>query len=160
MACLIETHGWSLVTTQAIVGKHVLNGLDDTNLKRRSNARRYIEFWRDAEFEGAEVEVPYRPWWDKNGMTSEHGPVFHLFQIQATKRDELVKHLNSNGIEAKVHYPVPLHLQPALSEFGWQAGDFPEVEAWCDRTVSLPVHEFLNDDQIEFTAQTVMDFYR
>ena len=104
-----------------------------------------------------QFSAPTRPGW--NGQTAT-GPAFHLFQIQATDRDRLVTHLNAAGIEAKVHYPRPLHLQPALREFGWRAGDLPNVEAWCAKTVSLPVHEYLSEDQIEFAAQTVIDFYR
>ena len=101
--------------------------------------------------------VPERRGWA--GQESS-GPTFHLFQIQAQYgRDKLVARLNEQGIEAKVHYPRPLHLQPALREYGWRPGDLPEVEAWCAKTVSLPVHEYLTEDQIEFAAQAVVNFY-
>ncbi len=73
---------------------------------------------------------------------------------------KLYLYLNANGVEAKVHYPVPLHLQPALREFGWKPGDLPGVEKWCAHTVSLPVHEYLTPDQIEYAADTVVDFYK
>ena len=147
-----------LSTLQAIVGKHVISGLDNTSKLRRNNAARYIDFWDDLGVPLDQFTVPERRGWA--GQESS-GPAFHLFQIQAQYgRDELVARLNEQGIEAKVHYPRPLHLQPALREYGWRPGDLPEVEAWCAKTVSLPVHEYLTGDQIEFAAQAVIDFYR
>jgi len=146
-----------LSTLQAIVGKHVVSGLNKTTEQRRANAARYINIWEDIGLREDQFSVPTRPDWQGETAT---GPAFHLFQIQATDRDALVSHLNAAGIEAKIHYPRPLHLQPALREFGWRAGDLPNVEAWCANTVSLPVHEYLTEDQIEFAAQTVVEFYR
>ena len=86
--------------------------------------------------------------------------VFHLYCIQAKKRDKLVRFLMSKGIDAKKHYPVPMHLQkPSKQMFGYKKGDFPMAEKLSDKTLSLPVHEFITKKQLDFVIDQINLFY-
>ena len=85
--------------------------------------------------------------------------IYHTFIIQVEKRDELVKFLEANEIEVKVHYPIPLHLQKAARHLGYKKGDFPNCEKQAKRIMTLPVHQFLTQDQIFFVAEKIKEFY-
>ena len=81
--------------------------------------------------------------------------VFHLYKLNVKhSRDQLIRFLNKNGIDAKVHYPKPIHLQPAANFLKYKKGDFP-MQKKCKYTLSLPVHEFINVKQIKFTANKI-----
>ena len=71
----------------------------------------------------------------------------------------LKEFLNSKGIDAKVHYPIPMHLQPAARYLQYQRGDFPVCEAVCDSVISLPVHEFIEDHHIDHVVNVIREFY-
>jgi len=86
--------------------------------------------------------------------------VYHLYSILADKRDELQSYLVSKGIDAKIHYPIPMHLQPAAKSFGYRQGSFPKAEFVASRTISLPVHEFVTDRQIQEMVEAIHNFYR
>jgi dTDP-4-amino-4,6-dideoxygalactose transaminase len=79
--------------------------------------------------------------------------------VRAKKRDELLRFLNENGIEAKIHYPRPMHLQPAAKGLGYPLGRFPKAEQDCRDIITLPAHQHLTDEEIEFTIRTVRKFY-
>ena len=93
----------------------------------------------------------------------ERGPkethVYHLYQFHAQRRDELLKFLQARGIEAKVHYPIPLHLQPASRPLGYKKGDFPVAEADAAATITLPVHQHLTQDEIRLMIRSIEEFY-
>jgi dTDP-4-amino-4,6-dideoxygalactose transaminase len=65
-----------------------------------------------------------------------------------------------NGIEAKVHYPVPLHLQKAAAYLGHKEGDFPVCEAQARSIITLPVHQHLTDNQLTYVVDTMRKFYQ
>ena len=85
--------------------------------------------------------------------------VFHLYVIRVKERDKLQKFLTENGIDAKIHYPIPMHLQPASKDFGYSEGDFPLTEKICKEILSLPVHEFITEEQTQFTVAKIKEFY-
>ena len=64
------------------------------------------------------------------------------------------------GIEAKVHYPVPIYRQPALSHLGYKAGDYPVTDAHTHRIITFPCDQHLSRKEMDFVIQTVTDFYR
>ena len=85
--------------------------------------------------------------------------VFHLYQINVRKRDKLREFLLKNNVDAKVHYPTPVHLQPASRFLKYKNGDFPNAERIAKTTLSLPVHEFIKEKEIYHTANLINRFY-
>ena len=85
--------------------------------------------------------------------------VFHIYVLRCERRDELVTYLIDHDIDAKIHYPTPMHLQPAAATFQYQKGDFPIAEATCDSVFSLPVHEFITNDQRQHVVDTIREFF-
>ncbi len=86
--------------------------------------------------------------------------VFHLYQINVERRDELQKYLLQHNIDAKVHYPRPIHLQPAAKNLNYKKGDFPNAERIANSTLSLPVHEFIKEKHLKYMASLINKFYR
>jgi dTDP-4-amino-4,6-dideoxygalactose transaminase len=66
----------------------------------------------------------------------------------------------NKGIEAKIHYPIPLHLQPAAQIWNYKKGMFPVTESQSDDTLTLPCHQFLNESHIQYTVEKIKEFYR
>jgi dTDP-4-amino-4,6-dideoxygalactose transaminase len=85
-------------------------------------------------------------------------PVWHLYVIRTPERDLLLKELERQGIGAGVHYPVPLHLQPAYAELGYKAGALPVTEAVAESCVSLPLYPEMSDMQQEQVVAAVRHF--
>ena len=85
--------------------------------------------------------------------------VFHLYQINVKNRNKLQKFLINNSIDAKVHYPLPIHLQPAAKFLKYRHGDFPMAEKMANTTISLPVHEFIKKNDIKYVANLINKFY-
>jgi dTDP-4-amino-4,6-dideoxygalactose transaminase len=86
--------------------------------------------------------------------------VHHLYMVMVKERDELLQYLIEKGVEAKVHYPIPLHLQRCSAQLGYQDGDFPVAEAQSKTIITLPVHQHLSSEQIDYIIETLITFYR
>jgi dTDP-4-amino-4,6-dideoxygalactose transaminase len=84
---------------------------------------------------------------------------FHLFVIQADRRNELQTYLRSRGVGTGIHYPVPIHLQPAAASLGFRRGDFPVTERQSDRILSLPIHQFVTLDDQAYVADEIGQFF-
>jgi dTDP-4-amino-4,6-dideoxygalactose transaminase len=85
--------------------------------------------------------------------------VYHLYSFLCENRDALCEFLRSRGIDAKIHYPTPLHLQPAARQYGYKQGDFPVAERISNDVLSLPVHEFITKPQLDFMIECIKEFY-
>ena len=85
--------------------------------------------------------------------------VYHTYVIHAKRRDALLKYLMGKGISARVHYPIPVHLQKAAAYLGYKKGDFPVCEEHCSNIITLPVHQHLTQDQMEYMIDCVCKFY-
>jgi dTDP-4-amino-4,6-dideoxygalactose transaminase len=83
--------------------------------------------------------------------------VFHLFVVRLKDRNGVLKGLQSNGIQAGVHYPVPCHLQPALKSLGYGKGSFPIAERMSEEVISLPICESINDQEVKKICETLVD---
>lgn len=145
--CRVFAYNSRLDTVQAVVARHLLGKIDHITKSRVKNA---------AYFDGAlksipQITVPKRE--------DDIYQVFHLYQVLCKDRDALQAHLISHGVDAKAHYPVPMHLQPAAAFLGHKAGDFPVTERISATTLSLPVHEFITHEQQDFVIQLIRDFY-
>ena len=84
---------------------------------------------------------------------------FHTFVIQVDRRDELSEFLRSNCVQTAIHYPVPIHMQPAAKSLGYQVGDFQVTEKQAGRILTLPVHQSIDSEQINTVAKLVNKFY-
>lgn len=120
--------------------------LDEWNSKRRSNAKVYASLLKDV------VEIPQE-------LPYEYC-VYHTYVVQVEKRTELQKYLQNHGIGTRVHYPIPIHLQPGAQNLGYQRGDFPICEEQSRKIVSLPVHLGMEDDHIRYVSDKIIGFYR
>ena len=84
---------------------------------------------------------------------------YHLFMIQCETRDALKRYLAERGVDAPIHYPTPLHLQPCCAGLGYRSGDFPMAESQARRILSLPIHQHLSEEQIDYVSKVVVEFY-
>ena len=88
--------------------------------------------------------------------------VFHLYEFRVKNfklRDKLVNFLKSNGIDAKIHYPIPMHLQPAAKVYNIKKGSYPITEKIAKSTISLPVHEYIKLKDLKFMINTIKKFF-
>jgi dTDP-4-amino-4,6-dideoxygalactose transaminase len=83
--------------------------------------------------------------------------VYHQFVIYVANRNSVMAQLAERGVETTVHYPQPLHLQPAFSELGYPRGSFPRSEEACERVMSIPLHPRLSDEQVRYVAESVRE---
>ena len=132
---------------QAVVARHLLQKLDHITELRITNAAYFDEKLRGIP----QITVPQREPYIKQ--------VYHLYIVRCERRDELQRFLIEHGVDAKVHYPIPMHLQPASRSFGYQRGDFPTCESIVRSVVSLPVHEFITRAQQDRVIALIREFY-
>jgi dTDP-4-amino-4,6-dideoxygalactose transaminase len=135
-----------LDTVQAAVLLVKLDHLDAWNGRRREIARRYTEGLK------AFVKVPVEP----EGFHS----VYHQYTIRTERREELKEYLGNHGVGAAIHYPAPLHLQPAFSYLDHKKGDFPEAEKAAQEVLSLPMYPELSDEQVSYVIAQVNSFFK
>ena len=138
-----------LDTLQAIVANQLLNVLDAITDARIRNAKKYDDALSDMS---DYITIPLRK--------SNVKQVYHTYVIQAKKRDKLGAYLAKKGIETKVHYPIPIHLQQASKYLGYKEGDFPVCEAQAKSIITLPVHQHLTDDEIRYVIDNIRKFYK
>jgi dTDP-4-amino-4,6-dideoxygalactose transaminase len=119
-----------------------LKHLERWNELRREHASRYNEL-----LEGADLVLP------KETAYARH--VYHLYVVQSEERDALQADLNEAGVQTGIHYPVPIHLQPAYAFLGHSRGSFPETERQAARVLSLPMFPELTDEQINAVAENI-----
>jgi dTDP-4-amino-4,6-dideoxygalactose transaminase len=141
---------WGVVSrldnVQAAILRQRLDGLDDVVAARRTNAAHY----RSLLNRRLVFSPPCR---------NEEFNSFHTFVVQVDGRDELQSFLAARGIGTAIHYPVPIHLQPAAKSLGYKRGDFPVTERQAGRILTLPVHQSLQAAEIEYVAETVNEFF-
>lgn len=145
--CVLFSYNSRLDTLQAVVAQHLLAKLDHITASRRHNAAHYDQHLSNV----TGVCVPMREDYVKQ--------VYHLYCIQCEAREELQAYLIAHGVDAKVHYPIPMHLQPAANYLGYQRGDFPVCERLATKTLSLPVHEFLRKEELDQVIYLIKQFY-
>jgi dTDP-4-amino-4,6-dideoxygalactose transaminase len=131
-----------LDSLQAAVLRAKLERLDDWNARRRRLAALYSELLPNQS-----LQLPCEP----EGLES----CYHLFVIRSAHRDAIRTALLDQQIECGIHYPLPLHLQPACQELGYRRGDFPACESMADAVLSLPIHPHLTHGQARRVAAAV-----
>jgi dTDP-3-amino-2,3,6-trideoxy-4-keto-D-glucose/dTDP-3-amino-3,4,6-trideoxy-alpha-D-glucose/dTDP-2,6-dideoxy-D-kanosamine transaminase len=136
-----------LDSLQAIVGRWMIGQARDIARLRAERAAYY-----DRAFAGiGGVRIPPRR------STVKH--TYLLYVLFADRRDELLRHCLNRGIEAKVHYPIPLYCQPALAQFGYKAGDFPVTDRHAREMITFPVDQHLSAAEQDYVVRTVAEFY-
>jgi dTDP-4-amino-4,6-dideoxygalactose transaminase len=137
-----------LDTIQAVVATYVLDQVDWIFETRQKNAAFY-----DSAFAAIpEIGVPPR-----NHRVSHS---YVTYQLLVERRDELLRYCHCHEIECKIHYPMPLYCQPGLRHLGYKPGDFPVTDRHACSTITLPVHQYLASNQLEFVAERIARFYR
>jgi len=134
-----------LDSIQAAVLCAKLPHLDARNAWRRETAVRYNKLLANTA-----VTIPTASAW------AEH--VYHLYIIQVDNRDKLQEHLAEAGIATGIHYPIPIHLQPAYAELGHKPGDFPVTEQLAQRILSLPMYPGIIPEAVEYTSAAINNF--
>jgi dTDP-4-amino-4,6-dideoxygalactose transaminase len=133
-------------TMQAAILRYRLSRLPQITERRRQNAALYGRLLdTKAVFASAETPAEYN--------------TYHTYVIQADRRDELQRDLAERGIGTAIHYPVPIHLQPAARDLGYRKGQFPAVESQAQRILTLPVNQSLVEDDVRYVASCVNNFY-
>ena len=135
-----------LDAVQAAILSVKLPHLNGWNALRVRHAKSYA-----AALAGSKVGAPAIP------SDGEHN--FHLFVVRVNARDAVKDHLQKNGVQSGIHYPVPLHLTDAYQALGHpKAGSFPVTEKLAGEILSLPMYPELKEEQIQYAVQTLLEF--
>jgi len=86
--------------------------------------------------------------------------VYHLLVARTLFRKDMIKFLGEHGIATGIHYPIPLHLQPAYKHLGSNYGDLPRCEKIAEEIISLPIFPEITDEQIDFVVQTIKEYIK
>ena len=136
-----------LDTFQAVVGLWLLPETQSISDKRIANAAYYDQHLGALD----PITIPPRPY--------DYRIVYHLYIIFAEDRDGLLQYCLDQGIEAKVHYPVPIYRQPGLAHLGYKVGDFPVSDEHTKKIITFPCDQHLSQKEMDYVIQTVKDYY-
>jgi dTDP-4-amino-4,6-dideoxygalactose transaminase len=120
--------------------------LDTWNSRRRQVAQWYHTHLRDTS-----LTLPYE--------APDAEAVYHLYAVRTPRRDQLRDHLAAKNIGVGIHYPIPVHLQPAYRHLGYSQGSLPVSEQFASEQLSLPMHPFLDEAAVARVAQAVIEFF-
>ena len=129
---------------QAAILRVGLRHLDKWNERRRQVAALYNELLANAP-----VNVPVEVAGNKH--------VYHLYVILASERDALQAHLQRQGVQTLIHYPIPIHLQLAYRDLEHRVGRLPVTEQVAPKVLSLPMYPFLEDREVQFVADAIQE---
>ena len=144
--CEIWGYNSRLDTLQAAFAEIKLAKLDALNRRCREIANAYREGL------SSYVQVPVDQSWEEC--------VYHNFVIRTEQRNELMAHLKEHGVDTRVHYPVPIHLQDTARDLGYHYGDFPNAERYALTMISLPIYPELTDDEVTYVIASAKSFFR
>lgn len=131
---------------QAAILNVKIKYINEWNNQRIQNANLYSEKLRNLK----QVITPAYPEYSKH--------IFHQYTIKVENRDELQKFLGSKNIPTAIHYPIPLHLQPAFRGFA-EEGSLPIAEETAKKVLSLPMHPDLTIEEIDYITNSIKEFY-
>ncbi len=140
-----------LDTIQAVVANHLLKKIKKITSSRIKNSlylEKNLKKFEHLSFKNRENNLK---------------EVYHLYEIRVKNpnlRDKLVRFLRAKGIDAKIHYPIPMHLQPASKIYKLKKGMFPKSELIANTTISLPVHEHLSQKQLDKILNAFEKFFK
>lgn len=143
--CEIWGFNSRLDSMQAAFADVKLKYLDKWNSRCREIANTYREKLT------TNVEKPLDQDWEEC--------VYHNFVIKFSERDSLMAHLKDRGVDTRVHYPIPIHLQKAAARLGYNSGDFPNAENFAKTMISLPIYPELTEEEINQVIESVNSYF-
>lgn len=136
-----------LDTLQAAVLKVKLKYLDGWNKKRRENA----EYFKQ-QLRGLPIRTPFVPKYTTH--------IYHQYILRLNgSSHKLIEHLRAKGIDSRIYYPVPLHLQKCFKYLGYKRGDFPEAEKCSRQTLAIPVYPDLTKEEMDYIVNSIKEFF-
>tara|TARA_Y100000590_G_C15746799_1_gene1022411 strand:- start:3085 stop:4185 length:1101 start_codon:yes stop_codon:yes gene_type:complete len=146
----VEILGYNsrLDTIQAVVGNWLLPKAKSIARKRINNAKFLDNKLKNVN----QIRIPKRL---KNQKI-----VYHLYVLFAQNRDKLLKYCHKKGVEAKIHYPVPIYLQKALKKLNHKKGDFPVTDRHAKEIITFPCDQHLRKEQLLYIVKTIKNFYK
>lgn len=142
---IYKGHNSRLDELQAAFLSAKLESLDKVNDNRRETANKYL-----ADIRNDNVILPY--------VDENTEPVWHIFGIRCSRREELEKWLNDAGIGTNKHYPIPIHLQKCYEDLGISQGELPIAEEISNTELSIPMYYGMTDDEIMFVIDRINSF--
>jgi len=137
-----------LDTIQAAILRVKLRHLEDWIEKRIQKAEIYNELLKDCN----EIATPK--------IITDVKHVYHIYVIRVKNRDKIQQKLKEKGIATGIHYPIPLHLQPAYKYLGYKKGDFPITEKISEEILSLPIYPELQKEQQKYIVENLKELLR
>ena len=131
---------------QAAILNFRIKNLDEIIYKRRANAKFYIN--------NLNKKFILTPKENKHEFNT-----YHTFVIQVKNRNRLKNYLKKRGIGTAIHYPIPIHLQPASKKFKYKAGDFKMTEQQSKKILTLPINQFLKKNDLKKICKEINGFY-
>ena len=138
----VVSFNWRIDALQAAILHAKLPHLEAWNCRRYEIALRYNRL-----LENSPAQIPI--------ISEDYGAVWHHYAINVANRDAIQERLKANGIETGIHYPIPLHLQPAYKFLKYVSGEFPNSEVVAQTTLSLPIYPALTDNQVDFIGKSL-----
>lgn len=135
-----------LDTLQAAILKIKLRYLEGWTSRRQEIAQVYLK-----ELQSLPIALP------KTREDSTH--VYHHFVIKTDQREALQQHMKAEGVSSGIHYPVPMHLQPAMKDLGFKTEDLPITESTVDQILTIPLFPEMNDKQIAHVVDVIRNFF-
>ncbi|PZR59036.1 MAG: erythromycin biosynthesis sensory transduction protein eryC1 [Candidatus Meridianibacter frigidus] len=133
-----------LDTVQAAILRVKLRHLGRWNSQRLSAAKMY-----DARLEGIGLTPPPR--------RNDEGHVYHLYVVQVPERDRAIERFAAAGVQTGIHYPIPIHRQPAYSGLNLPAGSYPRTEQAAEKILSLPMFPEITEAQIDRVVHALQE---
>ena len=140
-----EGYNCRLDTLQAAILRVKLKYINSWNEARRNHASSYRKLLQNTD-----IILPTEQ--------KDNKHIYHIFAVRVADRDNLLNKLKNEGIGAGIHYPIPLHLQPAYRYLGYKAGDFPITEKCAREIISLPMYPELDEVKIKKIAEAISKF--
>jgi dTDP-4-amino-4,6-dideoxygalactose transaminase len=140
----LKGFNYRLEGMQGAVLRVKLRHLEKWTELRRQHAASYTRLLK-----GCGAELPHEAEYAKH--------VYHCYVVRVHRRDAVQKYLNEHGVDAAIHYPIPVHMQKGYADLGYKAGDFPHSEKAAAEVLSLPLYAEMTDAQIETVASALRE---
>jgi dTDP-4-amino-4,6-dideoxygalactose transaminase len=156
---LLRQYGWEQRYVSQVKG--INSRLDDIQAAVLRVKLTYLEQWNTRRRQIADL---YNRTLADSKLTLPHEPeyanhIYHQYVIRTPERDKLMSFLKNRSIGVSIHYPVPIHLQPAFEDLGYKQGQFPETEMATAQILSLPIYPEMTDDQVCAVCDSITEFH-